>query len=733
MKKPKVSIIIVHYKNKKALFDCLSSIKKTKTKISYEVIIIDNDEKKTIRVKLKKKFPRVNYVESPENIGYGAGNNLGAKYAKGKYLFYLNPDTEVQEKTIDSLVLFLEKSKKTAIAAPNLIDKSGKIFEQLGSRTLTPIRGMVVLSFLNRLFSNNPVSNRYFLRDVNKDKEYETDAVPGSAFMIIKEVFDEVGQFDENFFLYFEESDLCKRVGEAGYKMFFIPQASVVHHVGKSTPKTKKVKKIFNQSRFYYFRKHYGIIWATIVEIFAKLSCWHAALFVILAPSSFLRFWKLGELLHLSSDIGWYYLSARDLLIKGQLPLVGIPSSVPILRQGAIFTWLLAGALWIGNFNPIYGSYLTVIMGMVSVYAIFKITSGWFGKRIGIISSLLAASSPYIVEIDRSPFVVAAMFPATLLIAHSFGKIVRGEKKYYFSLGFWTSMLFQIELVGFILWPILVLTFFWGKLAEKLNDFVKFILGTLIGLTPFIVWDLKQGVYLQTLGFLGWVATKSLEGILGLFTGERGVFLFNPVVDYLKRIIFAPSTFISFILLSLAMLVFIPSFRKVSKETSAYLKLIFVWSVLGSVSFLIRGIYSGAYIPLLFFPLIVILSLFFDWVIKKKKKVGVGLLTLMILGNVYYLMKNFNKVKKITLSDRIRVADYIVKNSQDQDYELIYRGTGYVFPLGDSHWRYLLWWRGKEPKAKEEFKLAIFEYPHKPVGNFEIIKDFGYIKVGKGL
>ena len=155
MQKIVVSIIIVHYKDKRRLFDCILSIEKNKPKVSYEIIVVDNDEVSTIQKELRAKFNRVQYVRSLRNIGYGAGNNLGSKYAKGKYFFILNPDTKVLSGSIDELVEFLEKNEQVGLVAPNLVDEKRRIFPQIGSQKLTPLRGIIALSFLNNIFPNN--------------------------------------------------------------------------------------------------------------------------------------------------------------------------------------------------------------------------------------------------------------------------------------------------------------------------------------------------------------------------------------------------------------------------------------------------------------------------------------------------------------------------------------------------------------------------------------------------
>ena len=121
-----VSIIIVHYKVKEKLFACLNSIYLSKPKTDFEIIVVDNDETKTIGKELLKEFPKVKYIQSPVNLGYGGGNNLGAKSAIGSHLFFLNPDTILFKDTIDNLFQFLNKDKHTGIVSPLLMVKKSE-------------------------------------------------------------------------------------------------------------------------------------------------------------------------------------------------------------------------------------------------------------------------------------------------------------------------------------------------------------------------------------------------------------------------------------------------------------------------------------------------------------------------------------------------------------------------------------------------------------------------------
>ncbi len=286
MKIIKVSIIIVYHSGKKSLINCLDSIYRNIKKVSYEVTLVDNSSGLGIEKDIKKNFRNVRYVRSPENLGYGAGNNLGAKHAKGKYLLILNPDTEIIKGSVENLTLYLDKNRKVGIVAPNLLTEEKKPFERMGSRRLTPLRGIFVLSLLNKYIPNNRYSKEYYLVDKDKSKLRQVDAVPGSAFMIKKSLFKEIGMFDKKLFMYFEEHDLGIRVQEAGYKIVIEPKAKIIHY-WTSSKISKKLKDIHLRSRFYYFQKHFGFIPAFIVESIARFDKWKATLFIIMLLSIF--------------------------------------------------------------------------------------------------------------------------------------------------------------------------------------------------------------------------------------------------------------------------------------------------------------------------------------------------------------------------------------------------------------------------------------------------------------
>ena len=169
-----ISVIIVNYKVAEEVMNCITSILNSKPKVKYQIIVVDNDQKNETKEYLKKQFPRVNYVKSPKNIGYGAGCNLGAKHAKGEYLFFLNPDTKLLSDTLNELYKFIVNKKNAGAVSPLLIDKNKKVHRVIGSQFPIPMRVIFSLSFIHKLFPNNFIARKFFLKDLLRLKNLVT-------------------------------------------------------------------------------------------------------------------------------------------------------------------------------------------------------------------------------------------------------------------------------------------------------------------------------------------------------------------------------------------------------------------------------------------------------------------------------------------------------------------------------------------------------------------------------
>ena len=250
--KPKISIITVHYQNKKVLFNCLNSIKKNLS-IKYEVIVVDNDEEGSIKNELLKKYPSVIYLKAPGNIGFGAGCNLGAKKAQSNYLFFLNPDTTLLKNSVKPMVDYLNTHPKVKAVAPVLLNKREKPYPIQGTTTLTPVKAIFSLSFINKLLPNNNISNSYWINVIGQTKPIKAEVLPGSAFIIRKAIFKRNKGFDKNYFLYFEEVDLEYRMKKQGLRRVIIRGPRIVHLDGGSSPRAKDIRDSFSLKNLYYF------------------------------------------------------------------------------------------------------------------------------------------------------------------------------------------------------------------------------------------------------------------------------------------------------------------------------------------------------------------------------------------------------------------------------------------------------------------------------------------------
>jgi GT2 family glycosyltransferase len=719
-----VSVIIVNYHVKKEFFACLESIYATKPKVSFEIIIVDNDEKKTIQKELQKQFPKVIYIPN-ENKGFGQGNNVGAKQAKGEYLFFLNPDTRLLNNCIDELFDFLNKHKKAAIVAPLLFDKDNKPYELQGIKELTPFRAIFVLSFINKLFPNNKIFQEYYIRHWDKKNIIEIDAIPGTAFMIKKNIFEKVAGFDEKFFLYFEEFDLCKRVRDAGYQIYIIPNTRIFHAWGSSTEKEekKKIDKIFQKSRFYYFKKHFGLLQAFFTEAILRTSKITFFLTCILLVGLFLRSFNIYNSMSFIGDQAWFYLSARDIVLTNQIPLVGIASSHPWLHQGPLWTYLLAIGFWFSGFSPFIGAYITIILDMFAIVMMYKVASTMFSDKIALLASFLYATSPLVILNARMPYHTAPIPLVTLMFLFHFYKWITGKINHFPFIILSLVLLYNLELATTSLWFPFFMYFFYGlwkkeKWVMQLRNLkILFfsIVAFIMPMLPILVYDIQNG-FPQTFGFLIWMAYKIL-----VFFGYPSLHPdiaspnFQSVLQFLasqyQRLVFWGNGLVAFMIAILSMWHF---YKRVLKQiiqrqyqtNFILLAILFTFLLLG---FFATKTISDAYLPLLYPFAILITASWLDNLMNTHtlRYAVFMLLFLIFFTNIYTLISTY--LTKPFFEDRLSTARQIVYESGGKEYNLVGQGKGSDFSSFTMNYEYLTWWLGHGPSKTEkplQFSIA---------------------------
>ncbi|MFA6521080.1 MAG: glycosyltransferase family 2 protein [Candidatus Gracilibacteria bacterium] len=226
----KISCIIVNYNLKYLPRLCIEALQRSKCDVPVEIIVVDNnshDESLDYLEQMHKKG-EITLVHSGSNLGYGKANNLGAHYAKGKYILVLNPDISVETDTLQKLYDYMEKNPHVGMAAPQLYFFNGQIQDSC-RRFMRPLDLIIKRTPLSRLKILKKRVDEYTMAGYDHSKEGEVDLVTGACFIIRKDVFEKIGGFDPRYFLFMEDADLCRKVWESGHKVAYFPQARALH------------------------------------------------------------------------------------------------------------------------------------------------------------------------------------------------------------------------------------------------------------------------------------------------------------------------------------------------------------------------------------------------------------------------------------------------------------------------------------------------------------------------
>jgi hypothetical protein len=254
---PVLSICIVNWNTKDDLRICLASIAANPPSVECEVIVVDNASSDGSAAVVCAEFPDVTLVANAENLQYARGNNQAIEASRGEFALLLNPDTEVRLRTLDRLLAFMRDHPEAGAAAPKLVNRDGSL--QRSVRTFpTPAMLFFEATGLARLLPRSGLFGRYRMTFWDYDSVREVDQPMASALLLRRAALDQVGLFDEQFPMFFNDVDLCYRLQAAGWKIFFVPGAEVVHRVGASTRQVRpRMVRASHQGLLAFYRKHY--------------------------------------------------------------------------------------------------------------------------------------------------------------------------------------------------------------------------------------------------------------------------------------------------------------------------------------------------------------------------------------------------------------------------------------------------------------------------------------------
>lgn len=269
-----VSIITINYNSSECTIALVDSIHKN-TKLNYEIIIVDNCSHNDDYIKLDKiRSKNTTIIRSDVNLGFSGGNMLAIPHASGKHLFFINNDTILINSAIDILHNSMISRENTNIAmmSPQIYGDGGRMSTSFGY--FPTIREKLFGKAFRNFFS--------IKKTFNNRKKYnnviEVEVISGASMFIRKEVFNSIGGFDTNFFLYCEEEDLSKRLWDSGFKICLEPSAKIIHIEGGSTNRNFYIEREFIISYFYLLDKHFGRLRALVLKTLFSFKYWSKAI-----------------------------------------------------------------------------------------------------------------------------------------------------------------------------------------------------------------------------------------------------------------------------------------------------------------------------------------------------------------------------------------------------------------------------------------------------------------------
>lgn len=267
-----ISIVIISYNVKEFLQQSILSLKKSCHNITHEIIVVDNNSIDGSDKILASKFPEVKLIKNYDNKGFAKACNQGLEISTGKYMLLLNPDTMLQEDTIPKMIEFFETHPDAGAAGCKILNADGTL--QLSCRRSIPTPGVAIPKIigLNRLFPKSKLFSKYNLTYEDPDKQIEVEALSGAFMMFRKEVYEQIGGLDEDYFMYGEDLDYCYQIGKAGWKIYYTPTTKIIHYKGESA----KLATFDNFIVFYkamdiFVQKHFSRGHYILLDIFFKI------------------------------------------------------------------------------------------------------------------------------------------------------------------------------------------------------------------------------------------------------------------------------------------------------------------------------------------------------------------------------------------------------------------------------------------------------------------------------
>lgn len=252
-----LSILIISHNTRALTLDCLRSVYEQTSGTEFEVIVLDNASTDGSAAAIAEQCPQVRLLEPGRNLGFAAGNNLAAQHASGKFLLLLNPDTVILDRAIERLLNFADANPDAGIYGGRTLYPDGSLNRESCHGRPTPWSLLCMGLGLSSLFRKSAIFNPEGLGSWRRDSTRPVDCVTGCFLLIHRHLWDLLRGFDESFFMYGEDTDLCMRATGAGYSCLHCPEAQIIHYGGKSDCiRADKMVRLF-RAKAQLFEKHW--------------------------------------------------------------------------------------------------------------------------------------------------------------------------------------------------------------------------------------------------------------------------------------------------------------------------------------------------------------------------------------------------------------------------------------------------------------------------------------------
>lgn len=335
--KYKLSVIVVNYNVEYFLNQCLDSVKKASKNNSIEVIVVDNDSVDGSLKMLAENYSDYTVIDNKENVGFSKANNQGIEISSGEYVLLLNPDTVVQESTLDDVISFMDKNNDAGGLGVRMLDGKGVFLPESKRGLPTPRVAFYKIFGLSKLFPKSQVFNQYHSGHVDEFETSEVDILSGAFMLMRKSTIDKVGLLDEEFFMYGEDIDLSYRIQLGGYKNYYFAETKIIHYKGESTKKNSvNYVFVFYNAMIIFAKKHFKSKNAKLFSFLINLAIYLRGSFDI--AGRFLRKIILPSIDLMYIIIGLYALT--NYWEKSQIEFAETVMNYSIPIYG--LTWLLS-------------------------------------------------------------------------------------------------------------------------------------------------------------------------------------------------------------------------------------------------------------------------------------------------------------------------------------------------------------------------------------------------------